>query len=212
MIALEPNPPGAVRQAQMRRELASRFGYGENPYMVNRYIKMIDWSVDFEEHLVNDKRYDTFAVKHQANRYFQYFEELAKGTNPGGVAHTLGQNEPFKHLVYDLLFQNKFKNWTIVRNLKYYNSDVHEALTKARDMADVEEAQDVVEEKLSEARAQQREQRVGNPNQRIEVFANWLEQLPISAFRDQIRPDNLRLLRSALRLVDVQIAALNIGE
>lgn len=212
MLARETNSPGSARMAQMKRELSAQFGYGNDPYMVNRYIKMVEWATDFEEHLVNDKNKNEFEVKHQASKYFQYFEELSKGTTAGGVAHTLGQDESYKHLVFELLFQGKFKNWTLIRNLKFYNDDVRDALIKARDTNDVESAQDDIEIKLNEAKAQMKESRIGNPNQRIEVFSKWLEALPISAFRDAIRPENLLKLKDALELVNKQICDLNIQE
>lgn len=204
MLALEPRP-GAARLAQLRRELASRFGYGTDTYTVTRYIKMVDSSNEFEDHLINEKHYDTYEVKHQANKYFQYFDELSKGSNPGGVAHTLNQNEPFKHLVYDLLFQGKFRNWTLIRLLKYYNSDMHEAFIKARETKDVDEAMDEIDIKLNELKAQDKTHRIGNPNHRIQVFTKWFEQLPISAFRDDIHVDNLRKLHAAFMLVESQL-------
>lgn len=205
MLALEPRSPGSPRLAQLRRELASNFGYGSDPYTVNRYIKMVDGANDFEDHMVNEKKHDAYEVKHQTNKYFQYFDELSKGTSPGGVAHTLNQNEPFKHLVYQLLFQGKFKNWVLIRLLKHYNSDIHDAFIKARDTNDIDKASEDIEDKLNEARAQTKEQRVGNPNHRIEVFTKWLEQLPISAFRDNIEIENLKKLHNALKLVERQI-------
>lgn len=210
MLARETNSPGAPRMAQMKRDLSAQFGYGNDPYMVNRYIKMVEWATDFEEHLVNDKSRNEYEVKHQASKYFQYFDELSKGTTPGGVAYTLGQNEGYKHLVFDLLFQGKFKNFTLIRNLKFHNDDVVDALIKARDTNDVETAQDDIEIKLNEAKAQMKESRIGNPNQRIEIFSKWLEALPISAFRDSILPGNLVKLQKALELVNKQIGDLNI--
>jgi len=205
MLTVEPTPPGPTRLAKLKRDLSSKFGYGGDPYMVARYIKMVDGVNDFESYLVDDKGKDEFEVKHQASEYFQYFDELQKGANPGGVAYVLNQDETFKHLVYDLLFQGKFKNWTIIRLLKHYNQDVVDAFVRARENPDVETAADEIEMKLTEARNQQRESRVGNPNQRIEVFTKWLENVPISAFRDVITRENLRRLYGALQLVEKQI-------
>lgn len=211
MIAREPTPPGPARLNQLKRELSLQFGYGEDVHMVNRYIKMTDWANDFEDYLVGENEYDEYEVKHQASRYFQYFDEMGKGTNAGGVAHTLNQNEPLKHLVFELLYQDKFKNWTLIRNLKYCNEDVIDSMIKAKDLTDVESAQDVIEDKLNEAKLQLRESRVGNPNQRIEVFTKWLEQVPIAAFRDNIHPENLKKLLGALRLVERQVRDMELG-
>ena len=77
-------------------------------------------------------------------------------------------------------------------------------------MTDVETAADKVEDKLSMAKAEQQETRLGNPNQRIIVFTKWLEQVPISAFRDKISLENLKNLLAALRLVENQVQHLDL--
>jgi hypothetical protein len=212
MLTREIIPPGPTRITKLKRDLSSKFGYGEDPYMANRYIKMVMVANEFEDYLMKEKGHDIFAIKHQASRYFQYFDELSKGTNAGGVAYTLNQNEQLKHVVFDLLFQGKIKNWTLIRSLKHYNDDVMDSLVKAREISEVETAEDLVEDKLNEAKSQERGSRVGNPNQRIEVFSKWLEQLPISAFRDDINPKNLKRLLDALHLVERQVKDLNLKE
>lgn len=213
ILERESRTPSAPRIALMKRDLALKFGFREKDVTkVNRYIRMMNWANDFEDYLVEVKQYDQYEVKHQASNYFQYFDELSKGTNPGGVAYTLNQDEAFKHLVFELLFQGKFVNWNLIRNLRYYNEEVVEEMIKARETSHVETAQDMIETKLNAAKANQKEARIGSPNQRIEVFTKWLEQVPISAFRDVITPSNLRRLQGALQLVERQISDLGMEE
>ena len=206
MLAVEPRTPGPERVRQMRRELSQRFALGTDASRVSRYLKMVDWANEFEESLTAQGK-DVYEVKHRANEYFQYFEELSKGTGPGGVAHTLNQDENYKHLVFELLFEGKFKNWTLLRKLKHSDQDVREALMRAREEKDVEEARDLIEHVLTDASNRKREVRVSSANTRIETFVKWLEDLPLSSFRREIRPENLKKLLDALRLVELQAQA-----
>ena len=207
LLAVEPRRPGPQRTAELKRELSMRFALGYDTSTVNRYLKMVDWTDEFEEYHIQ-KGIDTYEVKHRADRYFQYFDELSKGTNPGGVAYTLNQDEALKHLAFDLLFQGKFKNWDLIRNLKYPDPDARDALFRARDqVTDLEEARDLVETVLTDAKNRNREIRVVGANARITNFVNWLENLPLNAFRKDISEESLEKLLKALRLVEAQASA-----
>ncbi len=210
MLAVEPRTPAASRQGQMKKELSKRFALGPDARHVNRYLKMVDWALEFEEYHINDRAKNEFEVKHRTNEYFQYFDELSKGVRPGGVAHALGQDEPFKHLAYDLLYDGKFKNWKLIRDLKYIpeNEEARETLYKARDESDMEVAQELVEHATLIANMKRPEIRRVGVNTRIETFVKWLEELPLSTFRDHIRPKNLMRLLDALTLVQNQAVSI----
>jgi hypothetical protein len=218
MLALEYPAPSAARQREMRQELARKFA--SRPTDVARYLKMVLWATDFENYLIEEVGKDTHEVKLRANQEFQYFEELSKGVRvdgsitPGSVAHTLTEDEQLKHLAYDLLFQDKFKNWDLIRDLKYAsrNAEAMELLRTARDYevrvrpADLKAAQKIVEDALVIAKAKEAEEKHAarrslGANQRIEIFVTWLEGLPVSAFRDDISTENLLRLLRALELV-----------
>ncbi len=204
MLAAESRTPGPQRQAALKRELSVRFALGPDTAVVNRYLKMVDWATEFELYQISQNNRDTYEVKHRANRYFQYFDELAKGTRPGGVAYALEQDEAFKHLVFDLLFDGKFRNWRQIRELKfiYENEEAREALGRARKEPDAEIAEEHLENAMALARSQRAEMREIGANTRIEAFVKWLEDLPVKSFRDAIRPENLRRLLKALKLVE----------
>lgn len=206
IVALEPQTPGSKRQSELKRELSKKFALGPDTGVVNRYLKMVEWANEFEEYHINQCNRDEFAVKHQANRYFQYFDELAKGAGPGGVAHALSQSDAFKHLVFDLLYQGKFQNWRQIRELKHVfeNEEARGVLQRAREATDPEDGAEHVDNALAIARAGQAEQREVGANTRIESFVKWLEQLPMRAFRDSIKPENLKRLLRALKLVEKQ--------
>jgi len=119
-----------------------------------------------------------------------------------------------KHLVFDLLFDRKFQNWRQIRELKYiYESEeAREALGRARAEEDAEIAEDHLENAMAIARSQRAEMREVGANTRIEAFVKWLEELPIRAWRDSIKTDNLRRLLRALRLVEQHTEAILQGD
>jgi len=215
MLALENRTPSSHRQAEMKRELSIKFALGPETSVVNRYLKMVGWANDFEEYHIAQKGRDTYEVKHKANRYFQYFDEMGRGIKPGGVAYALGQDDAFKGMVFDLLLDGKFRNWRQIRELKliYDSDEARETLAKARAEKDPDLAEDYLENAMTIARSAKAEMREVGANTRISTFVKWLEELPVKAFRDTIKPDNLRRLLRALRLVEKQAdSILNNGE
>ena len=207
LLALEAEAPNAQRQAQMKRELSLRFALGPETTVVNRYLKMVEWADDFETYHVADKKRDEFSVKHNASEHFEYFDELSKGARPGGVAYTLTQDDAYKHLVFDLLLDGKFKRWSQIRELGKIaaNADARKYVVQARAASDAEDGQDLVDDAISVVRLADPNKREMGANSRIENFVDWLEQLPVKSFRDAIEPENLKKLLHALALVEKHV-------
>ncbi|MFP2925148.1 hypothetical protein ACLESO_08020 [Pyxidicoccus sp. 3LG] len=204
MLQLEPKKPGPKQQAEMKKQLSKKYALGPDTAVVNRYLKMVRWAQEFEDHHVNFRKHDPFAVQHATNRYFQYFDELAKGEQPGGVAWSLGQDENFKRTVFDLLFDGKIENWRQIRDLKhiYASDEARDVLSKAHREPDQDRAIQLVEDSITVGNTRRPEARTLGVNTRIETFARWLEEVPPRAFRDEVRPENLKLLLRALKLVE----------
>ncbi|MDN2565290.1 hypothetical protein N1F89_03570 [Aquibium sp. A9E412] len=207
LVTLEPRAnPTAARLADIRREIARKFALSMNE--VTRYINMVKIAREFEEYHVVDRSKDQYATKHRASDKFQYFDELNKGKSAGGVNWSLNQDDSFKHLVFDLLFDNKFTNWRQIRDLKYVaqNEDALEVLRKARDESDVEVAQEGVDDAIGVARSARAEQRQTGVNPRIRTFTEWFLNLPVKVFDPAepgaVKEENLRGLADALRLVE----------
>ena len=206
-LALEPRAnPTALRQKEIRREIARRFALATNE--VSRYINMVKLATEFEDYHVNERNKDEYAAKHRAADKFQYFDELDKGKNPGGVNWSLNQDETFKNLVFDLLYDNKFQDWKRIRDLKYVyqNEEAVSVLRQARDQTDGDVAKELVDDAISLARTNRAEERQAGANTRIRVFSTWFSDLPVKAFKqDQpgaVTPGNLKALHSVLKLVE----------
>ena len=213
LLNLEPRPPSAKRVTELKREVSQTFALGPSVSAVDRFIKMVEGADDFEEYHVNEKKRDEFEVKHAATKRFEYFDELAKGKGPGGVAHTLGRDDELKHLVFDLLLQGKFRNFAQIRDIKHVpdNPDMLEILDEARKEPDVDTAKGRIDDALDIVRSRRAEKRRLGANARIETFVDWLEDLPLSAFRDDVSRVNLEALLQALKLVRNQASDL-LGE
>ena len=206
VVALELERPNATRQAQLKRQISEKFALGPDTSTVNRYIKMAEGAIDFEDYHINVRKIPEFEVKHRANEYIEWFDELAKGkgTKNEGVAYVLEQNPAFKHLVYELMFDNKFQNFRQIRELKrvFENQEASELLEKARKEDNQELAEEHLKNAMSIARTQVVEQRELGANTRIENFVDFLEGLPPKSFRDRVTVKNLQRLLDALKLVE----------
>lgn len=211
----EVRPPGTARQNELRRDLAKRFAIPTDRF--NRYVQMVELSDEFEEHARTKRGEDTHEVQHRADEYFQYFDELGKGRTgpregrPGGVYWSLNQDENFKALVFDLLYDRKFSNWSQIRNLKfaYQNDEVLDLLRDANKTQDTDDAQALVEDALSAARHARHLERQVNGNKRVETFVKWLREAPVQFFSpgapQAITGRNLQRLYEALKLVEVHV-------
>lgn len=207
MLDLEPRPTQA-RLREMKKELSRHFALGPDPATVNRYLKMVDVAEEFEDHHTEERGRDMHEVKHASSRHFEYFDELSKGAKPGGVRYILEQDDSLRRLVFDLLFEGKFKRFSQIRDLRYVpeNSDILPKLREAAHNPDPGEARDTVDTALAWGRAQAKENREFGANVRIKAFVDWLLALPVSAFSERIDHANLVRLQQALRLVDAQVA------
>jgi hypothetical protein len=205
MVATEPRRPSPQHEREMKRALSAKFALGPKIDKVNRYIKMVEWATSFEDYLVVEQDIEEYEVKHKANEKFQYFDELSKGAvSEGGVAYTLDRDEKLKKLVFDLLFQDKIKNWDLIRDLKYVGMEDRDQLAKALDMPAEDETRDYVEKILTDARDRSKEARVVGANQRIKTFVAFLKKLPIGSFSDpnEISTESLQNLLDGLRLAE----------
>jgi len=206
MLALEGRAnPAPARQKEIRKEIARRFAIATD--RVSRYIGMVELASEFEDYHVLEGKKDKYAVKHKAEKYFQYFEELGKGSK-NGVLASLNEDDGFTSLVYDLLYDGKFKNWNQIRDLKSVsqNDDALTYFREASEQRNHKEAQRLVETGIALAKASREIERTVGANKRVEIFTNWLENAPVKIFRpgppDALTQANLDRLYRALKLVE----------
>ncbi len=212
LVALEPRAnPSTARVREIRREIARKFALATDE--VSRYINMVELAREFEEYHVIERSKDPYEAKHRASDWFQYFDELTKGRNAGGVNWSLNQDDSFKHVVLDLLYDGKFQNWRQIRDLKYVyaNEDAVGVLRKARDETDLGAAREEVDNAISLARMGRAEQRQTGANTKIRVFTEWFLKLPVRAFdpneSGSVTQQNLERLRSVLKHVETYLEA-----
>lgn len=206
LLALEGRAnPAPARQKEIRREIARKFAIATDE--VSRYVGMIELASEFEDYHVTEGKKDKYAVKHKAEKYFQYFDELGKGRR-NGVLAALNEDDGFKSLVYDLLYDDKFKNWNQIRELRSVsqNDDALTYFREAGEQRNQKEAQRLVDTGIALAKASREIERTVGANKRVEVFTNWLENAPVKIFRpgppDALSQDNLDRLYRSLKLVE----------
>jgi hypothetical protein len=212
MLLREP-AAGTERIREMQEELAKRYAFGSETAVVKRYIKMYEMAEEYKEFHVTERGRDEFEAEHRTDRDFEYFDELSKGTR-AGVAYMLDQDEGLKRIVYDLLYDNKFSSWKVVRDLKFADDEVKDALKKANETKvetkdDLDEVQDFVERMLVAGRQRSKESRVGNANIWISAFVKRLRGVPIETLQDELEPITKTRLREAL---EIAIQVMEAGE
>lgn len=197
---------------EMRKELARRFAMGNRTDTVARFIRMIDLAEQFETFMVEEREHDPFTVRHRAMDRFQFFDELTKGSGKRtqGAQHALDQSDRLRETVFDLLFDGKFANWNLVRDLKFVpeNVDVLDELDRAVKEEDQKKAQRMVRNALTEARQNSPEAVETSSDLRISTFVSWLEKLSVTGFRRSVSSESLRRLQHALRLVESMVERL----
>jgi hypothetical protein len=193
---------GERADLEIRRGIAKKFAV--ELITVTRWIRMMEWVLDFEEYMVNKKDRDEYQVKYRANKYIQYFDEISKGETPGKVGYELSRDEALKEVVYDLLYDGKFENFAQMRNLKYIYDDgyAREILEKARDTTDIVSARRKLDDAWAIASAGKATEREILANKRIDEFADWLEKLPPKTFRDALTISALNRLLNVLKLIE----------
>lgn len=210
LLALEGRAnPAPTRLREIRREVARKFALAVDE--VARYIGMVELAEEFEDYHVIQGKKDPYAVKHKTEKYFQYFDELRKGRKDGVLA-SLNEDEGFKGLVYDLLYDDKFKNWNQIRELRSVsqNDDALTYFREAGEQRNLKEAQRLLDVGISLTKATREIERTVGANKRVELFTNWLENAPVRIFRpgfpDALTQENLDRLYNALKLVESYVA------
>lgn len=184
------------KDREIRRALARK--YALKPQRVALYLQMVNWAERFEAYHVDEAGRDVHAVRHFGNENFSYFKELSDGmTKDDGVARILSEDPDYRGLVFDLLFEGKFKNWESIRMLKHRDDQLERELKEARAEKDSAIGKRNVTLALNAAYERHVDKRrtVG-AEQTIQAFMKFLGKLPPEAYldADTISTDSLQSL------------------
>ena len=194
-------------ETRIRQDVAKEFGI--RTAAVTRYCKMVVWAHDFQDYHREQDRDET-EISNRTNALFQYFYELDSGRGEDKLAVKLRDDEGFRAIVFDLMFDGKFKNWAQIRELRrvYENPEAFDLLKKAHretssavGRADVNDAVDLARQRSIALR------QAGRADELARI-TKWLNDDATLAVLRKLDPDMLRDFRDAARAVDGMITSL----
>lgn len=145
-------PVGDEQKLELRRQVAKRFAI-KLPY-VARYVRMVRWAEQFEEHHRESRQRDDAEVRYRTNDVFEYFYELDSGRGEDKLSSKLERDEGFKALVFDLLYDHKIRRFDHVRELRkvIQSEPALELLRQAHAEPDPDQGKALLEGAVAEAR------------------------------------------------------------
>lgn len=194
-------------ETKIRQRVARRFGIKTNE--VTRYCKLVTWAIEFEDFHREQGREES-ELDTRTAELVQYFVELDAGMPGDKLANRFENDEGFRAIVFDLLFDGKIKNWQQVRELrKVYDTpeameqlkDAHAAPNKAVGRQGVEDAVTIAKRKSAESRQ-------AGKGVELASIAKWLREDVTLSVLSKLDIDVLRDFRDATRAVDGMITAL----
>lgn len=194
-------------ETDVRRRVGKKFGIKTD--RVTRYCKLITWAEDFEDFHREQGR-DENEIATRTAELTQYFVELDAGRGEDKLAVKFKSDEGFRAMVFDLLFDDKIKNWSQVRDLRrvYETPDALEKLKEAHRVPDRAQGRAALGVAVDIARAASLTQRqVGGGND-LKRVAAWLRDNATLGVLSKIDPTVLREFRDAARAVDGMITVL----
>lgn len=203
---------GRITRAELKRireELAKDFAI--KPAEVERYDKMIYWADDFSAfHL--DRGREAAAVRHTAEKNFQWFYELDAGKGNEKLTRKLDTDDELKGVVYDLMF-DLLDSGLQVRNLYRVVNDAETAqmLLKAHEMMerDPDGALDLVDDAITEAKRRNVKRRSIGFEDYLKTMVDRLGSTPPDQWDvdTELLLDVRRVMESALGSIDAQLSS-----
>jgi hypothetical protein len=205
-LASSRRPVTPAQDLKIRQGIATDFGIKTNH--VTRYVKMVTWATEFEEYHREQGR-DESRILHRANRLFQYFYELDSGRGEDKLAEKLHADPAFKALVFDLMFEGKFRNWSQVRDLKRVVTlpAAVDALKRAHADTYVASARQHVDDAIMEARKNSAALRAVGIGDQLQRVTKWLEEDATLAVLQSMDARLLRRFQVAFHALDGTITA-----
>ena len=203
---------GRITKAELKRireELAKDFAI--KPAEVERYDKMVYWAEDFSAYHLETGR-DPAAVRHQAERNFQWFYELDAGKGNEKLTRKLDTDDALKAVVYDLMF-DVLDSGLQVRNLYRVVNDAETAgmLLKAHEIKDhdPDAAADLVEDAVTEAKRRDVKRRSIGFEDYLKTMVDRLGSTPPDQWDldSELLLEVRRIMESSLGAIDAQLSS-----
>ncbi|MGW0218754.1 hypothetical protein ACWDXH_30635 [Micromonospora chokoriensis] len=194
-------------ETKIRQDIGKEFGIKTGA--VTRYCKMMVWALDFEDYHREQDR-DEVEITNRTNDLFQYFYELDSGRGEDKLAVKLRADEGFRAIVFDMMFDGKFKNWAQVRELRrvYENSEALDLLKQAHRETSRGTGQDYVSRAIDKARQRSVALRQAGAADELARVTKWLNEDATIAVLRKLDLGVLRDFRDASRAVDGMISSL----
>jgi hypothetical protein len=194
-------------ETKIRQDIGKQFGIRTGA--VTRYCKMVVWALDFEDYHREQDR-DEVDIANRANALFQYFYELDSGRGDDKLAVKLRDDEGFRAIVFDLMFDGKFKNWAQIRELRrvYDKPDALDELKQAHRETSSAMGREHVNHAIDLARQRSLALRQAGRADELKRITKWLNEDATLAVLRKMDLDVLRDFRDAARAVDGMITNL----
>jgi hypothetical protein len=191
-------------ETKIRQDVAKAFGI-KTPD-VTRFCKMMVWALDFQDYH-REQGQDEGEILTRTSAVFQYFYELDSGRGEDKLAVRLRDDEGFRAIVFDLLFDGKFKNWSQIRELRrvYDNPEALDQLKKAHSETSTAMGRLHVSDAIDMARQRSAVLRQAGRADDLARITKWLNEDATLAILRKMDPGVLRDFRDAARAVDSMI-------
>jgi hypothetical protein len=198
--------PDQARERALKKQVAESFAIKVGD--VSRYLKMVRWAEEFEDHHRDNRNRDDATIKYRSNDLFQYFYELDAGRGEDKLGAKIRQDESFKALIFDLMFDGKFRNWTQLRDMRKVvnNEKAIELVTRAHLEPDRLRAQELISDAVFEARRNDLETKRLGVKEWVDSAIDRLDEAA-PALWHSLETDQLRRFRRSLMTVEAAVAA-----
>jgi hypothetical protein len=194
-------------ETKIRRRVAAKFGIKTQE--VTRYCKMVTWAIEFEDFHREQGR-DENEIESRTAQVFQYFYELDAGMGDDKLANHFVDDDAFRTIVFDLLFDGKIKSFPQVRELRrvHKTPEAMEELRAAHAQPNTALGREGVEHAIFTAKKKSEESRQAGKGNELASIAKWLREDVTLAVLSKLDVDVLRDFRDAARAVDGMISSL----
>lgn len=194
-------------ETKIRRRVADKFGIKTQD--VTRYCKMVTWAIEFEDYHREQDR-DENEVESRTAQLFQYFYELDAGVGDDKLGRRFSNDESFRAIVFDLLFDQKIKNFSQVRELRrvYDTPEALDVLKEAHAQPHTALGRDAVDRATFIAKQKSQESRQAGRGNELASIAKWLREDVTLSILSKLDVNVLRDFRDAARAVDGMFSSL----